>query len=521
MSEGLHTSVSEAPNSAAANNAERLDFAETPAEAWERMAREVLEMEKTGDSPRENLGEKTKAEHLAKLDDPKFIAATYGGNFNYFVDNLYEGGPDDDRSDPENYVISMYLDKLGISEDQQFEMMRTRGRGENVATPELLDTFASYLKNSPLAEEIADDPFLRKRHKEFIAGRYQPSIAESADGSFEQETADLLWQLDMNFYNADTMIDLVSDDDYIALRYQDALDACAEKNPEHPKEAREYTIADISEALTDLITTQQVSGEELVKDPYLRAKHVDAIRAQSLKESENFSRLWDFDQKFYDSPEYIQAASDELNNGPRKEHPEIYDDVDAGQIEQITGELLGQIPDRKIQKIMKIYEKSPEKGDAALIKILLKPLGLDKNPPSLKYSKPRGDRAAGWYTRAEHSITLVREEDLEVLRAESDEPITPSFADFLSGNSGKKLDENMFFRMNAIAHETWHAHQWAGANVPADRQGAYHYNFQNYFQSKFSTTDYRNQLIEKEAYAFGESFEKRCKELYGYKEENE
>jgi hypothetical protein len=142
--------------------------------------------------------------------------------------------------------------------------------------------------------------------------------------------------------------------------------------------------------------------------------------------------------------------------------------------------------------------------------MLLPYLGLKGNPPKLEY-EPKIDGEAGHYTEHDHTV-VIREEQPDSSVQEDRHSSTLSLFDTFKT---KTIEDDVFSRIGIVSHELRHAYQYAGKNVPADKKEKYAKNFDVYLgYEKYGLENYRNQLIEVDAYAFGIKMSERSKELY-------
>ncbi len=445
-----------------------------------------------------------------KFDSMGFVYEKYGKTMEALIENAcFEGG---DKTNPSNYVLNMILSDA-FTDDEQQRMIQTYtkyGKIHDAFSFKIMAHISKTLDNArpDFLGEIKSDPYLRGRRIDNLAGRTHDDLNED-----EEKICELLGFADQNFYESEEVRNLFSDETYLEKTYANIFKHAAPSEVnETAEDARAKALQNMPTFFGAMIDDGIVSAKELIEDPYLREKHFDSlsrpISGEDLKESEwNMRELWNYDDEFFDSSEYNFMLA-----GKVRENPDIYKDVDTEEVGRLTNEALEQILLKDFKEILKAYEKDSRKGDELVFQKLLPILGLTQNPPKLEYGAPK-DEESGFYHRQSNRVVIC--EDTIKQRAavsnSSFEQKKKSIFDFLRK---KQLDNEIFDRINTIAHETWHAHQWVGENVEEPRRKKYQENFVYYMEGRTGYDTYRAQLIEREAWEFGGKVEAISRMVY-------
>jgi hypothetical protein len=488
-------------NHEVSKNSAEINTAETE---WDSLEKEVEFQEKI-DTQETLPSEAEKIEYIGYAFD-----AIYGKSIDSIIRNsCFDGDTEDERKNPDNYVVSCALSEFLSDKDQQ-EMIQRFASGEPV-TEELKQKFKDGIiglaVETGIVDELMNDPLLRKRRADECAGRYNHDIDEK-----ERNLQTILWNADEYFFGSPEAQGLLEDRDFIMRKYniEKLVEASKDYNPGQTEETlAESYISDISECIHAMVERGEASIEDIIKDPFFRKRHFDeqyAIELEGKTVNPELSELWRVDIDFHNSYEYGSLLFEYA-----KKNPKIYEKVNEAEIDKLVSEALAQVSDKQMIEIVKAYEKNPRKGDALIAKILIPILGLSDNPPTLKYGSAK-DKEGGYYKRSEHSVTIC--EDILEEGEPDNERILNATSSIFDVFRPKKLEDKMFYRMGAVAHEFWHARQWAGSDIPAEKQEQYRKNFVYYMSGHSYYDAYRSQLIEAEAWAFGKKVEKRCKETY-------
>ena len=471
---------------------------------WDSLGDEVSFAEQS-EQPEMSPEEAEKREYLGYVFD-----AIYGRNLDSIIENsCYDGSTEEGKNNPDNYVVSCALGEF-LSDEEQLDMIRRFASGEP-ATDELKGKFKTgmvdLIMKTGMADEVSSDPLLRKRYMDDIAGRYDNDLSMEA-----RNLCRIIWNADEFFYESPEAKSLLNDKDFISNKYnvKKLVETSKEYNPGQSDEAlAESYVSGISQCVNYMVENKEATVEDIVKDPFFRKDHFDAqyeIETQGKEVKVELAEIWRMDIDFHDSYEYGSMLFEYA-----KKNPEIYEKVNESEIDKLVSEALEKVSDKQMAEIIKAYEKNPRKGDALIAKILIPILGLSDNPPTLKYG-PAKNKEGGYYKRSEHSVTIC--EDTLDKEMPDDERILNTTSSIFDVFKPKKLEDKMFYRMGAVAHEFWHARQWGGKDVPEDKQEQYRKNFVYYMTGHTFYGAYRSQLIEAEAWAFGKKMEDRCKSIY-------
>lgn len=194
----------------------------------------------------------------------------------------------------------------------------------------------------------------------------------------------------------------------------------------------------------------------------------------------------DFREKYWDSP-YAQARLDEdrqakIDNA-RSEHPEIYDAPSSTELDAQSNELLSQIPDDVYQKLRTAYETNREQGILSACQAVAEALSLQEIPEVV--------------FKETDSTTLCGDHKDKVITIYTHPKERPSFEE----------------DMDTIAHECFHAYQHQCADTSQTKHDMlYKLNFDAYIISRMDYAGYRNQLVEAEAFSFGQCLSMKCVE---------
>lgn len=420
---------------------------------------------------------------------------------NYDIESLffnacYDSG---DKNDPESYVVSLALADI-LPQEAQERLIKTYSKTGEMSEYfkfDIISGLSKKLKNAnpDFLEEIKSDPFLRERHADYLAGRPRDDLNES-----DEMLSELFTRADVGFYESDEARNLLSDRGYLEQVYNGVLSYAAPSEvSKTAEEAREKALQNLPEYLNNMVNDGVTTVEELIKDPYLRKQRFDALSdfaGHELSESEwKMRELWSYDDGFFDSYEY-----DSLLQQKAADNPDIYR-AENDDVNENIREAFDKLSESDYREILRAYERNIKKGDQLLFQKLLPILGLDKNPPKLEYVPSVEDKnERGFYQRGNHRIVLCEQAIREYVEPFENSDTKKSILDFLKR---KKVGNEAYERMNVVAHEMWHAHQWAGEGIDDTKRKKYHQNFAYYMKGRRSYDSYREQLIEREAWAFG------------------
>jgi hypothetical protein len=426
-----------------------------------------------------------------------FVEENYGDKIDALVFNAcFDGG---DKTNPDHYVNSMLLDEA-LTNEEQIQMIDGLARTQKVDrvySEKIKDFISEKMEHAPskFLGELRDDPFMRKRHADAISGRIGGDLKEN-----ERILYELFTYADEDFYESEEARNLLGDEDYLTNKYRSVFNQLEEKIQKgEAKVDRNELLNNLTSALNSIADKNLATVEELIHDPYLRGKHFDVLAAADLEGavvSKEFYDLWDVDSEFFDSYEYDSRLRQRAY-----ENPDIYEKRGVEDIDEVINEALEKISMRDFEEVLNAYEKDLRKGDELLFTKLLPILGLDKNPPKFEYGKSDGGES-GCYIRHKHRMVVCEELIRDKIVKAGGAPDTER--KMLFGLiKRREVGAEAFEHMNVVAHELWHAHQWAGEGVSEERRKKYQENFVYYMKGRNGYDAYRAQLIEREAWAFG------------------
>ena len=452
---------------------------------------------KLGKNPYENMSEKEREElqrYFEKLSEQGF--------YKIITNWLYEGSksvPIDDRRDEDRYTPSYILEPIVSIEDQRRMIAEYCNDGRVQKT--LSDAHKRLVKAFFESEFVGECfTFCRQRHIDYMAGR----LTFTDDNLSKEGILQSIWALDPGFYKSKEAASLITDPDYLHFVYgkkcrEKYRKASSKSQDEHKgqvetEEASSYERR-IGKILKESLEGELLTTEEILNDPFLRKKHVDRLH-HSVANLEIYKTIWRLDgNDFYGSDE-LKDYLDRI----RADNVGILKDVSVDEVEKRVTAMLEGVPDKSIVEILKAYSKDPCYGDDILIRRLLPILGLLNNPPKVSYQYPK-DKATGKYNHETNTIIYYRNADQSSprkFRIPFRQPLT----------------DNLFRRMETIAHEMCHAHQTYGDNIGPGLKNRYERNGKHYIQPKYNYNAYREQLMEVEAAKFGEAFVLRAKAVY-------
>lgn len=434
----------------------------------------------------------------------EFVTDKYSGILDKMIGNMYFDGTD--RSDPHHYTVSIIFNDY-LSPEEQYSIVDSCAKGESITpeiTQKILGGIADIIKKNGLTKTFKSDPFLRDRRLTNLT----KSSRLVADEDEPWEVGSLirgLWSVDDDFYK-DVGMPLLYNRDYLDRRcnvYSKA-ESYAASFPGDAAQAKEQFLTNLSKTMEHLINIGQVSAKEIIEDPLLRKRHFDNLPNLAISPSKidpTMYSLWELDSDFRDSDEYKEAFYSKINSSP-----EIYNPEDA-EVDRVIDETLEKIPKKRLAEIARVYERNPRKGDRLLLNLLAPHLGLEGNLPNFGYYAPENDRTNGDYAKEKHLIGIY-EETINSNFPDDESSRQSVFSLFKS----KEPRNSTYKRMGVVTHEAWHAHQWAGTNIEENRKRKYQENFFCYIRATTSYSRYRKQLIEKEAFQFGDKIEARIRE---------
>ena len=170
-------------------------------------------------------------------------------------------------------------------------------------------------------------------------------------------------------------------------------------------------------------------------------------------------------------------------------YKEVFNQKEIGDIAKTCRPFLNEIEFNKPRAwdILEAYEHNYRKGNAVFVDYLSELFGIE--PPEIVYRRARERGLAGAYYPDENKIYFY-------YRTNRDE-------------RGRGDD------MNTIAHEMWHALQ-ESVSIRKDSQRGELYRYNSNFYINYLDDDegYHDQLMEKEAFYFGDSAERKLKAMF-------
>lgn len=220
-------------------------------------------------------------------------------------------------------------------------------------------------------------------------------------------------------------------------------------------------------------------------------------------QNDKIKTLWKYDEGWDDSEEGKEVNLKKRERWSDKaaqewaellvKYPDIFKNPDLDEIDHLVERMISKIPRDKVYEIGKLKESGKyRQADQAEIDLFVSIFGLEYRP-NVEYSDKDTD-CQGSYA---HRLKRV-----EVRR-----------------KFGGRDDEDGI--VNTIAHEMWHAHQHDEADHDTERGKKYKVNNEHYQNgqpgwdligndifTKWSEAynRYRNQLLEVEAFTFGQAF---------------
>lgn len=182
------------------------------------------------------------------------------------------------------------------------------------------------------------------------------------------------------------------------------------------------------------------------------------------------------DEGFNESPEYRAYLNEiEVNKHSIVESEVFHPENEA--VRKACDSFLNELRKMDLRDIRKAYSRSNEEGDEALARLLVDMLGI-KNPPKISVEKRDPSKTAnGEYKSSINTIVIYKR----------DTPIRDCRG------------------AGVLAHEMWHAYQEMQASYRNGKNHLYKYNNEHYIKSEDDYPGYRTQLVENEAFYFGDS----------------
>ncbi len=182
------------------------------------------------------------------------------------------------------------------------------------------------------------------------------------------------------------------------------------------------------------------------------------------------------DEGFNKSPEYRAYLNEiEVNKNIIVESEVFHPENEA--VRAACDPFLNELRKMDLRDIRRAYRRSNEEGNEAFDLLLVDILGI-KNPPKISVEKrDPGKTANGEYKSSINTIVIYKR----------DTPIRDCRG------------------AGVLAHEMWHAYQEMQASYRNGKNHLYKYNNEHYIKSEDDYTGYRTQLVESEAFYFGDA----------------
>ena len=370
---------------------------------------------------------------------------------------------------------------------------------------------AKAICDSRFANEMnCGDYFLRQERAEYLAGRLDFTEGSPMDELMLQS----LWVLDPSFEKSDEVRRLVTDRDYLYKVYGKKIERELLSQSRSGSE-KSLQIKDpgqyerwLSKELNKNIRCAVLSAGELLKDPFLRERHIESLRRSGQKQPPVVEKIWRLDgTDFYNDRGFIKYL-----NQIRDDNADIFRNVSYAEVEQRVMGVIEKIPDKTIRKVLRVYKRDLHQGDLKLIRSLSPILGLSQNQPKILYRESRDGNKATYYEVEEDGIeenTIVYHEDKE--QSFLQKALWVFYPTPL-------IDESIN-RVESIGHEMWHAHQNFGDNVDPELREQYSRNARYYIKPQYDVWSYSEQLLELEAGMFGKALMSKAEKMYNKKEQ--
>ena len=305
--------------------------------------------------------------------------------------------------------------------------------------------------------------------------------------------AGIIWRADADFYGSEEARSLLFDARYLEQTYQ---------------QEGEDAALDFGTRILEAIESGEVEQAEILQDQFLRKRRVKDLYEERQERLEVIDEIWRMDDDFYDSIE-IRSFLFRV----RDENGDLFTEDEDAEMATRMGEALEKVGERELRKVLRAYERHPRAGDRQLAKTLAPALGLVVRSglkelgivPRIEYLAPQDDRGKGCYYAAKDRIIVYGNGKAE--------PVRPGFL-----LPRTELTDEIFDRINTVAHEMWHAHQHYGFDVDPEMMARYRRNWAVYISARMDYVMYREQLTEREAFMFGGMVEERMRGIYGQRE---
>lgn len=190
------------------------------------------------------------------------------------------------------------------------------------------------------------------------------------------------------------------------------------------------------------------------------------------------------DEDFIKSPEYRSYQQEIQANERAVNKAEVYS-PDNRAVRQACDPYLDGIRQSDLTQIIAAYKRGNKEGDQLFFVLLVEVLGI-KKPPKLIYVEPEvNETARGKYTAKTNTVRIYE----------------------------SNIPDHYCQRMGVLAHEMWHAYQEMKASYMNGKNHLYKYNNEHYIRSEDDYTGYQTQLVESEAFHFGDKVKQIVSDL--------
>lgn len=232
-------------------------------------------------------------------------------------------------------------------------------------------------------------------------------------------------------------------------------------------------------AITRFITDRIYECEQLNKeiDDYFSAEIIRVGREIG------FNIQNGMDTRDWTDPDDLRTLRDALK---KHRESEVFS-PDQDEVRKACDPYLEKLRRTDLSQIVAAYKRNFREGDQLFRPLLAEVLSIE-NLPSLMYvNRDEGDpNLRGQYLSRSNIVKIIE------------------------GN----IPNRYYERMAILAHEMWHAYQHMKTGHQNGRNHLYKYNWDNYIKSNDNYAAYRSQLIESEAFYFGNTVKQIVSDTY-------
>ena len=215
---------------------------------------------------------------------------------------------------------------------------------------------------------------------------------------------------------------------------------------------------------------------ELMDNPLAVAPDAQVYAEQPLR------RL---DEDFIKSPEYRSYQQEIQANEHAVNKTEVYS-PSREAVRKACDPYLDKIRQPNLTQILASYKRGNKEGDQLFFILLVEVLGI-KKPPKLLYVEPQtNETTRGKYVAKTNTVRIYE----------------------------SNIPDHYCQRMGVLAHEMWHAYQEMKASYRNGKNHLYKDNNGQYIDSQDDYAGYRSQLVESEAFYFGDRVKQIVSDSY-------